>query len=82
MLINRLQELGVKFGDLPVISNLSDTVLATKEDLLARIAQISIVHEGKGIKSIGRLMKTMRKCNDSKSEEILKVIESEETFHF
>jgi len=43
---------------------------------------ISIVHEGKGIKSIGRLIKTMDNCQDKKSIEILRKIEAEETFHF
>lgn len=29
MLVERLQELGVKFGDFPVISNLTNTVFRT-----------------------------------------------------
>lgn len=82
MLVERLQELGVKFGDFPVISNLTNTVFRTQSNVIARLALISIVHEGKGIRSLSRLKDKILACRDEDSLKILKIIESEELYHF
>jgi uncharacterized ferritin-like protein (DUF455 family) len=51
-----LKQLGIDFGNFPVISNLTNTIYLTDKDVMMRLAIISIVHEGRGIKSIKKLI--------------------------
>ena len=59
MLVERLNDLDVKYGDIPVISSLTNIIKNTEDDLLSRIGLISLVHEGQGRKAIRRLMSVL-----------------------
>lgn len=54
----------------------------TTSSILERLALISIVHEGRGIKSIDRLIHKVTGCGDMDTVSILKVIQAEEVGHF
>ena len=71
MLSSRLVQLGYFYGYLPVISNLTETISKTKNNLRGRLGAISILHEGRGMKSIPRLIQKIKKSNDHESIPIL-----------
>lgn len=71
-----MEELGYSYGSIPVISNLTETIWKSANNLKARLAAISIVHEGRGMKSICKLINKLRISQDQHSIPILELIES------
>lgn len=67
LLKGRLQDQGYDYGYLPVIPKLSLAIQETTDNIIDRIAVISLVHEGRGVKAVERLLGQLSKSGDNKS---------------
>lgn len=76
LLANRLQELGSYFGALNIHGSLWDSALETKDDVLARLAIVHMVHEGRGLDVNPKTIEKFKKAKDFESVEKLEIIHS------
>lgn len=74
-LVDRLKELGVPFGTLPVVEGLTQDIIRTQHHLLDRLAIVALVHEGQGKRAVKRLITNLEQVDDEKSASILREIE-------
>lgn len=81
MLAERLQELGSKFGDLPIHGGLWESAQQTSKDLLARLAIVHMVHEARGLDVNPATIGKFRRQGDSKTAAILQQIHDDEVTH-
>lgn len=81
LLENRLKELGSYFGALKIHGSLWDSALETKDDILARLAIVHMVHEGRGLDVNPKTIEKFRKAKDFESVEKLEIIHSDEITH-
>ena len=58
-----------------MIPKLSLAIEETSNDLIERIAVISLVHEGKGVQAVERLLNQLGKEKDEKSVEVVRKIQ-------
>ena len=79
LLENRLQELGSYFGALKVHGSLWDSALETRDDVLARLAIVHMVHEGRGLDVNPKTIEKFRKVCDLETVEKLEIIHAVST---
>jgi uncharacterized ferritin-like protein (DUF455 family) len=77
----RLNSLDGKYGDLPAHDGLWDAALATKDNLLARLAIVPMVLEARGLDVTPAMIAKLEKTGDQESAEILKIIYEDEKGH-
>jgi uncharacterized ferritin-like protein (DUF455 family)/nitrite reductase/ring-hydroxylating ferredoxin subunit len=74
LLENRLKELGSYFGALMVHGSLWDSALETRDDVLARLAIVHMVHEGRGLDVNPKTIDKFKKVGDLLTVEKLEII--------
>ncbi|KAJ1324226.1 DUF455 family protein [Microdochium nivale] len=77
----RLEELGSRFGALPVHHGLWESAVRTSHDLRARISVIALVHEARGLDVNPLTIDKFHRAGDGESVEVLEVIHSDEITH-
>ncbi|KAI1397051.1 DUF455-domain-containing protein [Hypoxylon fuscum] len=77
----RLEELGSRFGALPVHHGLWESAARTAHDLRARISVIALVHEARGLDVNPLTIEKFRNAGDGDSVETLNVIHNDEITH-
>jgi uncharacterized ferritin-like protein (DUF455 family) len=60
-------ELGSDYGRLPVIAKLTTAINDTQDSLIKRICVISLVHEGRGVKAVEKLIRQLEQMGDRES---------------
>lgn len=70
LLCRRLEQLGTKFGDLPVHHGLWESAAETRESLLARLSIIHLVHEARGLDANPLTIKKFDNAGDKESVEV------------
>ncbi|KAI9193662.1 uncharacterized protein BJ171DRAFT_524746 [Polychytrium aggregatum] len=78
---DRLEALGVKFGDLAVHAGLWESALETSDLLLNRLAIVHMVHEARGLDVNPQTISKFAKAGDSQSVEKLEIIHQDEITH-
>ncbi|KAI5863611.1 DUF455-domain-containing protein [Durotheca rogersii] len=81
LLRSRLEELGSRFGALPVHHGLWESAVRTAHDLRARISVIALVHEARGLDVNPLTIEKFRNAGDGESVDALGVIHSDEITH-
>ncbi|KAI4860579.1 DUF455-domain-containing protein [Hypoxylon rubiginosum] len=77
----RLEELGSRFGALPVHHGLWESAARTARDLRARISVIALVHEARGLDVNPMTIEKFRNAKDGESVDVLTVIHTDEITH-
>lgn len=81
LLSDRLATLGAAYGDLPAHDGLWQAALATRHDLLARLAVVPLVLEARGLDVTPAMIARLNKAGDGESAAILRVIYRDEIGH-
>jgi uncharacterized ferritin-like protein (DUF455 family) len=81
LVIERLSELGYKYGDFPVHNGLWDIARRTDSDLISRLAMVPCVFEARGLDVAPPMIKKLIAVGDPKSAEILQLILDQEVAH-
>ncbi|MEE9330480.1 MAG: ferritin-like domain-containing protein [Parvularculaceae bacterium] len=81
LLSERLNELGVPYGDLPAHDGLWEAAARTADDVLARLAIAPLVLEARGLDVTPQIIAKFKAQNDLASVRILEVIYAEEIGH-
>ncbi|KAI4596990.1 hypothetical protein KJ359_004900 [Pestalotiopsis sp. 9143b] len=81
LLRSRLEELGSRFGALPVHHGLWDSAVMTAHDLRARISVIALVHEARGLDVNPMTIDRFRKAADMDTVDTLDIIHNDEITH-
>ncbi len=77
----RLQELGVRYGDLPAHDGLWGAAMRTADDLSARLALIPMTLEARGLDTTPQTTQRLRSAGDEATAAILDVIYTDEIKH-
>ncbi|KAI0530339.1 hypothetical protein GGR58DRAFT_524727 [Xylaria digitata] len=77
----RLEELGSRFGALPVHHGLWESATMTAHDLRARISVIALVHEARGLDINHLTIEKFRVAGDLESVDVMKIIHNDEITH-
>ncbi|KAI1152473.1 hypothetical protein F4825DRAFT_307906 [Nemania diffusa] len=77
----RLEELGSRFGALPVHHGLWESATMTAHDLRARISVIALVHEARGLDINPLTIDKFRIAGDLESVEVMAIIHNDEITH-
>jgi uncharacterized ferritin-like protein (DUF455 family) len=77
----RLVELGARYGDLPAHAGMWDAALATRHDLLARLAVVPLVLEARGLDVAPPMIARLRAVGDDASAAVLMRIRDDEIGH-
>ncbi len=81
LLSRRLADLGAVYGDLPAHDGLWKSAMATAHDLLARLAIVPLVLEGRGLDVTPSMIASLDAAGDTASADILRIILNEEVAH-
>eukprot|EP01135_Chromosphaera_perkinsii_P011290 Nk52_evm71s2367 gene=Nk52_evmTU71s2367 len=81
LLSKRIEDLGMRYGDLPVHGGLWDSALETKHCVLARLAIVHMVHEARGLDVHPKTIERFKSQGDKASVKDLEVIYEEEITH-
>lgn len=81
MISKRLNDFSADYGVLPAHENLWDVALATKENLLKRLAVVPMVFEARGLDVTPEIIKKLQNASHWKSAQCLKKILNEEIKH-
>lgn len=81
LLRSRLEELGSRFGALPVHHGLWESATMTAHDLQARISVIALVHEARGLDVNPMTIDKFQKAKDPETVNILNIIHNDEITH-
>ena len=81
LLSDRLAALGAAYGDLPAHDGLWQAALATRHDLLARLAVVPLVLEARGLDVTPAMIEKLKAAGDQESVAVLEVIYREEIGH-
>jgi uncharacterized ferritin-like protein (DUF455 family) len=81
MLDDRLNELDMRYGDLPAHDGLWAAAFSTRADLLARLAVVPLVLEARGLDVTPAMMDKFTAAGDSKTAKLLSVIFEDEKTH-
>jgi uncharacterized ferritin-like protein (DUF455 family) len=81
LLADRLGDLGVRYGDLPVHDGLWEAAAATADDLLARLAVVPLVLEARELDVTPEMVARLERVGDMPSAEILRRIYRDEIGH-
>ena len=76
LLENRLKDFGSYFGALKVHGSLWESAIETKDDVLARLAVVHMVHEGRGLDVNPKTIEKFRKVSDFETAQKLEIIHS------
>jgi uncharacterized ferritin-like protein (DUF455 family) len=82
LLKSRLVELGHDYGCMPVIPKLSYAIKNTESSLIERIGVISLMHEGRGVKAVEKLLHQLGQLGDDRSVSVVRIIQEDERRHF
>lgn len=77
----RLTALGARYGDLPAHDGMWDAALATRHDLLARLAVVPLVLEARGLDVTPPMIARLRAVSDDPSAAVLARIHADEIGH-
>ncbi|KAG0230628.1 hypothetical protein BGW42_000833 [Actinomortierella wolfii] len=77
----RLEDLGAKYGDLPVHASIWDSVLDTANSMLARMAVVHMVHEARGLDVNPSTIARFDKSGDTVSARMLEKVHADEVVH-
>ncbi|MEP3655191.1 MAG: ferritin-like domain-containing protein [Litorimonas sp.] len=81
MLVDRLDELGLAYGDHPAHNGLWEAAQTTCDNFPARVAIAPLVLEARGLDVTPGMIERLNSVGDKASVEVLKVIYSEEIGH-
>ncbi len=81
LLVERLDQLGAAYGELPAHDGLWQAATETRHDLLARLAVVPLVLEARGLDVTPGLCERLRRAGDEASARILDLILDEEIGH-
>lgn len=81
MLADRLAALGAAYGDLPAHDGLWTAALATRDDVLARLAVAPMALEARGLDVTPGLIDRLEAAGDSDSAALLRIIYEDEIGH-
>ena len=81
LLQNRLNELGIKYGDLAAHNGLWEAALKTKDNFAARMAIAPMVLEARGLDVTPTMIEKLNKVGDLESANILRTIYNDEITH-
>ncbi len=81
LLTDRMESLGVTYGDYPAHNGLWDAAFKTRHDIAARLAIAPMVLEARGLDVTPGMIKKLDKIGDQKSVEVLRVIYEDEIGH-
>ncbi|CEH19332.1 3-OXOACYL-[ACYL-CARRIER-PROTEIN] SYNTHASE-LIKE PROTEIN [Ceraceosorus bombacis] len=81
LLCERLESLGVKFGDLTVHHGLWETARDTRHCLAARLSVVHLVHEARGLDVNPTTISRFVKAGDEESVKSLTIIHEDEVTH-
>ncbi len=81
MLEERLNDLGASYGDLPAHDGLWEASEKTAHDFAARLAIVPMVLEARGLDVTPNMITQMKKQDDLKTAEMLKIIHDDEITH-
>lgn len=79
--LQRLEELGVSYGDIPAHDLLWQGAQASSEDVVARMAVVPMGQEARGLDAGGRLAERLVGLGDPRSARIVARIAQEERAH-
>ena len=81
LLVRRLRQLDLSYGDLPAHDGLWTAAERTKDDLMARLAIVPLVHEARGLDVQPIMIARLRAAGDEKSAKVLDIIARDEVDH-
>lgn len=81
MLADRLEELGMMYGDLPAHDGLWQAAYDTRDDLLGRLAIVPLVLEARGLDVTPKMIEKFEAAGDDKSAKLLAIIFEDEKTH-
>ena len=81
LLVERLDQLGAAYGELPAHDGLWQAATETRHDLLARLAVVPLVLEARGLDVAPAICERLRRAGDEASARILDLIHDEEIGH-
>lgn len=81
LLNDRLQALDGAYGDLPAHNGLWESAIATKGDILARLAVVPMVLEARGLDVTPMMIEKFTQVGDLETVEALKIIYEDEIGH-
>ena len=81
LLVLRLADFGVCYGDLPAHDGLWESAAATADDLLARLAVVPLVLEARGLDVTPEIAATLERVGDPQSAAVLRRIYRDEIDH-
>ena len=81
LLNDRLQALDGSYGDLPAHNGLWESAIATKGDILARLAVVPMVLEARGLDVTPMMIEKFTQVGDLETVEALKIIYEDEIGH-
>ena len=81
MLDERLNDMGMAYGDLPAHDGLWSAAYDTRHDLLARLAIVPLVLEARGLDVTPAMMAKFTAAGDTKSAKMLDIIYQDEKTH-
>ena len=79
--LQRLQEMGVAYGDIPAHNVLWEGAQSTADSLPARLAVVPCMQEARGLDAGPRLVSKLRGRGDNRSADIIARISAEELAH-
>ena len=79
--LQRLQEMGVAYGDIPAHNVLWEGAQSTSNSLPARLAVVPCMQEARGLDAGPRLVSKLRGRGDNRSADIIERISAEELAH-
>ena len=81
LLTDRLDELGLKYGDFPAHNGLWEAAQSTRDNFPARVAIAPLVLEARGLDVTPGMITRLRSVGDLKSVAVLEIIYAEEIRH-
>ncbi|GAA5996598.1 hypothetical protein JCM5350_006757 [Sporobolomyces pararoseus] len=81
LLVERLEQMGCKYGELAVHGALWESAIETSHSLFSRLAIIHLVHEARGLDSNPMQIKRCRAAGDEASASLLEIIHYDEITH-
>lgn len=81
LLSDRLEAMGLRYGDLPAHAGLWRSAEATAHDLMARLAVVPMVLEARGLDVTPGMIRLFQDAGDEKAVAALEVIYAEEVAH-
>ena len=81
LICDRLEQLGMHYGDLTAHNGLWEAAEATKNNIAARLAIAPLVLEARGLDVTPGMITKLERCGDTESAQILHIIYTDEIGH-